>query len=256
MNCNYTKKNLLFFILLIVIFPLFTCKKFQSTVIKGQFINRPINKGIQGETIYLKSFQTGAVLTPDKAKIELSTITDQDGNFYFSFDAYKTTLKQRQPVYLVYWPNSSNKKSFTSVSKYEPKGIFQCQSISLNSYFNNELASASIVKNLGQDNFQEIKVVLIGSISVNCVNELLIPSDQDTCEIRLINQVGDFYIGKLIGTGTKVFTDSNYSCQPFPIPLISGTTTLRATIKKNSQTIVQDTTFFAEDKQYYFEFRY
>jgi hypothetical protein len=244
------------FALLMGIIPLYTCKKFHTTLIQGKLINYPINKGIAGETIYLKSYQTGAILTPDKAKIELSTITDQEGNFSFSFEAYKTTLKQRQPVYIVFWPNTSNKKSLTYFSKYGPKGVFLCQRTSLNSSFNNELSSSSLIENFGEDNFPEIKVALACNVQINCINDLPNSSNLDTCEIRLINQIGDFYIGSNFGENSTILTDSNYICYPDPIPLISGTTTIRAIIKKNNQTIIKDTTFFVEDKEYYFEFRY
>ena len=141
-------------------------------------------------------------------------------------------------------------------SKYGPKGVFICQRTSLNSSFNNELSSSSLIENFGEDNFPEIKVALAGSLQINCINGLPNSTSLDTCEIRLINQLGDFYIGSHIGENSTIITDSNYICKPDPIPLISGTTTIRAIIKKNSQTIIQDTTFFADDKEYYIEFRY
>jgi hypothetical protein len=142
------------------------------------------------------------------------------------------------------------------VSNYGPQGIYLYNYIHLNSHYNNELASLVTIKEFGKENYQDLKVVVLGTLQVKCINEFSNPSSLDSCEIRIINEVDDFYFGTHIGTGTKILNDSNYYSHDTHPPLIPGTTTLRAIIKKNNQTIIKDTSFFAEDKEYYFEFRY
>ncbi len=50
----------------------------------GRFINIPINRGIPNETFVLKTYTKGGFLLPDKANIEMTTKTDENGFFKFA----------------------------------------------------------------------------------------------------------------------------------------------------------------------------
>ncbi len=239
-----TKKNYSAIMLTVLLtFPFFTCKKFQTTIVTGKLINVAINKPMAGETMVLATVETGSVLTPDKAKVGQTILTDNSGSFSFNFEAYEPRINQRQPYYYVYWANLKEKRAPTRV-----------ENINLNEFYNTDLSYTKMVTKLGETNQLDFYAALLGTLKVKCINELASPSITDTCEIRIINSLDDFLMGYHSGTvdGLIYYQESKNRY----LPLITGSNTLRAIIKKNNQTIIKDTTFFAEDKEYYFEFRY
>jgi hypothetical protein len=228
---------------LLLTFSFFTCKKFQTTIVTGKLINVAINKPMAGETMVLATVESGSVLTPEKAKVAQTTLTDNSGSFSFNFEAYEPRINQRQPYYYVYWANLKEKRAPTRV-----------ENINLNEFYNTDLSYTKMIAKLGETNQLDFYAAILGTLKVKCINELATASITDTCEIRIINPLDDFLMGYHSGTGDG-FIYYQESKNKY-LPLITGSNTLRAIIKKNNQTIIKDTTFFAEDKEYYFEFRY
>jgi hypothetical protein len=240
-----TKKNYSAIMLTVLLtFPFFTCKKFQTTIVTGKLINVAINKPMAGETMVLATVESGSVLIPEKANVAQTSLTDNSGSFSFNFEAYEPRINQRQPYYYVYWANLKEKRAPTRV-----------ENINLNEFYNTDLSYTKMITKLGETNQLDFYAAILGTLKVKCINELATPSITDTCEIRIINPLNDFLLGYHNGTGDRFIEYPEYR-DIFYLPLITGSNTLRAIIKKNNQTIIKDTTFFAEDKEYYFEFRY
>lgn len=228
-----------------------TCKKYKTTTVKGRFVNIPINKGIPNETFILKSANPYGEKLPSKAQIEMTTKTDKDGYFEFKFEAYVPKNEKKQASYGVEWLNLNNKKQMLQFSANSTVG----QTIYLTDFYSDDLLSYSHVDNTGGNNDILINVVLGGVLKVNCINELIPFSSNDKIEIYFINQFGMFFFGGHYGGGNFIINDGISGSGYYP-GLVPGETTIRATISKNGNIEIKDTTFFVEDKEYNLVYRY
>ena len=232
-----------------LLLPLATCKKYRQTLVIGRFVNIPINKGIPNETFVLKTYTQGGFLLPDKANIEMTTQTDENGYFQFSFEAYTPHNERKQPGYGVEWINLNKKKLMVQFSDHSLDRKF----VDLSKEFNDDLLAFQNIGSLGKRNYININVVFGGNLKVFLKNEIAPISPNDTIHINFINQFGEFNFGGFIGEGSILLNDGKSNYYPGLVP---GETTIRATITKNGITEIRDTTFFVEDKEYYLEYRY
>ncbi len=234
-----------------LILPLATCTKYKKTFVMGRFINIPINRGIPNETFVLKTYTKGGFLLPDKANIEMTTTTDENGFFKFSFDAYMPSSEKKQPSYAVEWVNLNKKKMMLQFSSANNSSNL----VDLTETYNSNLLAYKNIGGWDDPKYLEIKVVLGGILRVFVINNKLPIDSEDLIDIDFINQFGQFRFDSYKGLGEYFMNDGQSGSGYYP-GLVPGETTIRATITKNGNIEIRDTTFFVEDKEYYLEYRY
>jgi hypothetical protein len=228
-----------------------TCKKYKTTTVKGRFVNIPINKGIPDETFVLKSANLYGENLPSKAQIELTTKTDKDGYFEFKFEAYVPKNEKKQASYGVEWLNLNKKKQMLQFSdRSDP-----VKNVDLYKFYDDDLLSFAHIENPGDFNEIIIKIVIGSPLIVSIYNENLPKSINDYINIEFINQFGKFTYGGYKGDSFRIIDPSILTDGYYP-SLVPGETTIRATITKNGNIEVRDTTFFVEDKEYNLVYRY
>jgi hypothetical protein len=235
-------KSLLYFSL-IVLFS--NCKKYQTTTIKGKLINISVNKGIAGETIILNTYSNGGIALPDKAKITQQTITDNDGAFEFTFEAY-VPYNEKGPSYGVE-VFDSKKKFVQIIIGYDNS----TESVDIGKYYNDDLLPFAHVDKHGEINFININVVTACRLKIITYNNIIPTNDSDELKLQFINKFGTFTYGYFLGKLNGYNEPDTYEPS-----VITGETTIRATITKNGTVEIRDTTFFVEDKEYNLVYRY
>jgi hypothetical protein len=221
---------------------------YKSTTVYGKITNLAIGKGIPNALVVLKSYSEGGFLLPDKAQIELQTRTDADGNYIFTFDAYK------------HWLNKNKKGSYSVEYMTEGKliDLFSGEggsgnTVNLMQYFNDDLLTFQRIENLGENNQIDINVVLNGRVFFQFYNDKPVPTIYDSLEVFIENKFTDYF---QTATANIDQTQNNSFLIKKPYSLTSGENTISYYITKNGAKTRVDTTFFVEPKDYYINFHF
>ena len=120
-----------------IVFLSFTgCKKYKTTTVHGKVSNLAIGKGISNALVVLTAYQVGKKELPDKAKIELQTRTDSEGNYSFNFEAYVPNNEKEAASYGVEYLTEGK---FIDWFSGEGSGT----TVNLKEYFNDDLLTFS-----------------------------------------------------------------------------------------------------------------
>lgn len=230
--------------IIIVFFFFAGCKKYKTTIVHGKVSNLAINKGIPNALVVLTAYQVGKKELPDKAKIELQTRTDSEGNYSFNFEAYVPNNEKEAASYDVEYLTEGK---FIDWFSGEGSGT----TVNLIDYFNDDLLAFSHVNNPGKENLIDINVVLNGRIYFQFYNDLAGGTVDDTLFIRNKNKFTEYRIFDIGGINTE-----NGFLNTYPFSFTTGENTITLDIRKNGTRILKDTTFFVEPKDYHINFHY
>jgi hypothetical protein len=210
----------------------------------GKVSNLAINKGIPNALVVLTAYQVGKKELPDKAKIELQTRTDNEGNYSFNYEAYVPNNEKEAASYGVEYLTEGK---FIDWFSGEGSGT----TVNLIDYFNDDLLAFSHVDHPGKENQVDINVVLNGRIYFQFYNDLPNSTSEDSIFIRNENKFTEYYL-----IGIKGINTENGFLNTYPFSFTTGENTITLDIRKNGTRILRDTTFFVEPKDYYINFHY
>jgi hypothetical protein len=230
-----------------IVFFCFTgCKKYKTTKVYGKVSNLAINKGIPDALVVLTAYQVGKKELPDKAKIELQTRTDTEGNYSFSYEAYVPNNEKEAASYGIEYLTEGKEMALRTGTDGAPE-----DRVDLTKLFNDNLLPFSHVDNPGKENKIDINVVLNGRIYFQFYNDLVGSTVNDTLFIRNKNKFTEYLFFAIDGINTE-----NGFLNVHPFSFTTGENTITLDIRKNGTRILRDTTFFVEPKDYHFNFHY
>lgn len=219
------------------------CKKYKTTTVHGKVSNLAIGKGIPDALVVLTAYQVGKKELPDKAKIELQTRTDSEGNYSFNFEAYVPNNEREAASYGVEYL-TEGKEMALSTGESE-------NTVYLTKLFNDNLLPFSHLDNPGKENKIDINVVLNGRIYFQFYNDLVGSTVNDTLFIRNKNKFTEYLFFAIDGINTE-----NGFLNVHAFSFTTGENTITLDIRKNGTRILRDTTFFVEPKDYHINFHY
>jgi hypothetical protein len=206
-----------------------TCKKYKTTTIQGKVNNLAIQKGIPNALVVLTAYQVGKKELPDKAKIELQTRTDSEGNYTFNYEAYVPNYEKEAASYGVEYFTEGKELSFRTGGGGN--------TVDLIKYFNDNLLPSKHVDNPGKYNKIDINVVLNARIYFQFYNDKPIHQNTDTIEIRNSNKFIDYYLYGIVGEDTQ---SENVFLSTYPFSFTTGENTITLDIRKNGTRILRD----------------
>ena len=224
------------------------CKKYKTTTVHGKVSNLAIGKGIPDALVVLTAYQVGKKELPSKAKIELQTRTDSEGNYSFNFEAYVPNNEREAASYGLEYLTEGKEMALRAGTDGDPE-----DRVDLTKLFNDDLLPFSHVDNPGKENKIDINVVLNGRIYFQFYNDLPVPNTYDTLYVRAKNKFTEY---RLTGTNNIDQTQNNLFLIQKPYPLTTGDNTISYYITKNGIKTRIDTTFFVEPKDYHINFHY
>jgi hypothetical protein len=211
--------------------------------VHGKVSNLAIGKGIPDALVVLTAYQVGKKELPDKAKIELQTRTDSEGNYSFNFEAYVPNNEREAASYGVEYL-TEGKEMALSTGESE-------NTVYLTKLFNDNLLPFSHLDNPGKENKIDINVVLNGRIYFQFYNDLVGSTVNDTLFIRNKNKFTEYLFFAIDGINTE-----NGFLNVHAFSFTTGENTITLDIRKNGTRILRDTTFFVEPKDYHINFHY